>query len=323
MFESKADILDALRMPKERFSAELMPQAYELMVRRRGGLQAVAMLGYTNICKNQCLYCGMRAGNNTVPRFRLSPDEVLEAGRAAVREGYHRLFLVAGEDPKYGFDSLLDIVSGLHGMGLALTLACGEFSAEQYRRLKAAGADEYVLKFEMSDPVSFDRLNPSTNFKKRMEGIRLIQESGLALASGNIVGWPGQSLEQLADDILLMRQLSISWAPVIPYLPAKNTPLAAEGGPGDQYLNLREITLLRLMMPDLDITAQQPGPDPSKGLGDEQGNLAAVHAGANRLFVDLADAARAGAFRVIDNRNIIGTDHARRVAALAGLPLEL
>lgn len=111
-----------------------------------------------------------------------------------------------------------------------VSLACGEYERSQYEELRAAGADEYVVKFEMSDRETFDRLNPSTSYDKRMNAIRWVKESGLLLASGNIVDYPGQTLEQLADDILLMKELEISWAPVIPYLPAQNTPLAAEGG---------------------------------------------------------------------------------------------
>lgn len=91
---------------------------------------------------------------------------------------------------------------------------------EQYRELRAAGLDEYVMKFEMSHKDTFERLNPSTTFERRNQGIRWIREAGLLLGSGNIVDFPGQSLDELADDILLMKELEISWAPNIPFMPA-------------------------------------------------------------------------------------------------------
>ena len=127
--------------------------------------------------------------------------------------------------------------------------------------------------------------------------------------------------EELAEDVLLMKELEISWAPVIPYMPAANTPLKEEGGFGSLLTNLKEIALLRLMMPDVDITAQQPGEDKKKGLADPEGNRNAVRAGANILFCDLLPDALARNFRVIDNRNVSGTEHLYQVAELTGKKL--
>ena len=151
-----------------------------------------------------------------------------------------RMFLLAGEDLNYGFDRLLTLISGLRSQGFTISLGAGEWEKSQYQALYDAGVEEYVLKFEMSHPDSFQRLNPSTSFRKRMQCAAWIKEVGMKLASGNIVDWPGQTLDELADDILLMKELEISWAPNIPYLPAANTPLAQEGGPGSFLLNNKE-----------------------------------------------------------------------------------
>lgn len=320
---SKAEILELLRMPQAEYLSSIAPEAREVH-RQAGGnrLTATAMLGYSNICKNQCLYCGMRAANSTVPRYRLTPEAVLEALKAAHSKGFRRVFLISGEDPKYGFDNLLRMVSGAKALGMEwVSLACGEFEKSQYEALHAAGADEYVIKFEMSDPATFDRLNPSTSFSQRMNAIETVQAVGMRLASGNIVDYPGQTLEQLADDILLMQKLDISWAPIIPYMPAQNTPLALEGGPGSLELIWKEISILRLMMPRVNITAQQPGPDLSQGLASAVGNLAALNAGANFLYADLLPAARAADFHVIDNRIIPGLDHIADMARRSGMEL--
>ncbi len=320
--QTKAQILEILQMPEEAFRRDIMPLAADACREAWGGrLLATAMLGYSNICKNQCLYCGMRAGNNTLHRYRLPAADIIASLRQARDYGFTRAFLISGEDPKYPFADLLQIVEAIHGMGMFLSLATGEFEPAQYAELKGAGADEYVLKFEMADPVTFDRLNPSTNFQKRMAGIRAVQKSGLQLASGNIVDYPGQTLEQLADDILLMKELEISWAPIIPYMPAANTPLAQEGGFGSTLLNLKEIAILRLMMPKIKITDQQPGEDKKKGLADPAGNLDAIHAGANLLFCDLLPEARARDFRVVDERNLTGTAHLTQLAEDSGLEL--
>ncbi|MEG2204857.1 MAG: hypothetical protein RRY21_06830, partial [Oscillospiraceae bacterium] len=240
--------------------------------------------------------------------------------RAASELGFRRIFLISGEDPKYGFDRLLSIVSGAHALGLWVSLACGEFSPEQYQELHAAGANEYVLKFEMSDREVFNRLNPSTDFDRRMKSIEEVLKSGMRLASGNIVDYPGQTLSQLADDLLLMQRLGISWAPVIPFLPAQHTPLGT-GARGNLLLNTKEISILRLMLPEVNITAQQPGEDLSQGLAGAQGNLAALAAGANMLFADLLPDALTKNFSVVDNRVTLGLDHIREMARRSGMSL--
>ncbi len=317
--ETREQVKEILRMPEEAFFRDVVPEAGRTMEKTLGRrLRVTSMMGFTNICKNQCLYCGMRAGHTGIPRYRIAAEDVIAAGLAAADAGFGRIFLIAGEDPGYGFDQMLRIVSTLKARGMYISLACGEYSDGQYAELRAAGAEEYVVKFEMSRPESFNRLNPSTNFERRMQAIRAIQKSGMKLASGNIVDWPGQTEEELTEDIMLMRDLQISWAPVIPYLPARGTPLAEEGGRGSLLTMMKEIAILRLMMPGVHITAQQPGKDLSKGLADPEANADAVRAGADVLFFDLLPDPQARNFRVIDDRNISGPAHVYRVAELTG-----
>lgn len=318
---TKKEILELLSIPYEEFQNTVIPEAKKVYCEQRGNeLVSSAMLGFSNICRNRCLYCGMRAGSQ-IERYRISAEDVIAAARTAKEMGFRRMFVISGEDPKYGYENILQIIRGVKALGLHLSLACGEFSPEQYETFASLGADEYVLKFEMSDRETFNRLNPSTDFDRRMRSIEAVKKSGMKLASGNIVDYPGHTLSQLADDILLMQELSISWAPVIPYMPAKGTPLAAEGGRGDIYLNLREIAILRLMMPEINITAQQPGHDLTKGLADDEGNLLALNAGANMLFADFLPDALIGNFSVIDNRVTLGLDHIRDMAARSGMQL--
>ena len=321
---TRQELLEALRLPQDVFMAELVPQARTLVRQRKGNAVSVrAMLGYDNICKNQCLYCGMRAGMKLAHRYRLPPAEVAESAALAKSLGLHRIFLVSGEDPGYAFDDLLLMVRLIREHGLAVSMAAGEFGRDQYAALRDAGVDEYVLKFEMSDPEVFNRLNPSTTFQRRMAAISFIQASGMRLASGNIVDFPGQTDQQLADDLLLTRELNISWAPVIPYMPVPGTPLALEGGRGDRFRLLREVTLLRLMLPEVDITAQQPGDDPAEGLGSPQGNLDALRWGANLLFVDLLSSALSRDFSVVDQRLLGGLAQIRATAEQADMTLAL
>ena len=321
--QSKQEILETLTMPQQTFWEQVAPAARAVCQAHFGDrLLVTAMLAYTNVCKNQCLYCGMRAGS-PIPRYRIPPEEILALSARAREDGLGRMFLLAGEDRHYGFDRLLTMIEGLRQQGYTVALGAGELEQQQYQELAAAGVTEYVLKFEMSHPDSFQRLNPSTDYHKRLRCAQWVRDAGMQLASGNIVDWPGQTLDELADDILLMQQLEISWAPNIPYLPAANTPLAQEGGPGSFLLNNKEMAILRLMLPTIKITAQQPGINPETGLADETGNLNAIACGANLLFCDLLPEAKAKAFRPIDQRKVSGLAHCEQVAAKTGLTLDL
>lgn len=326
---NKKEIIEVFQMPREQYEREIMKPAFDTLLAHKKGVSAAAMLGYSNICKNQCLYCGMRAGKHLPKRYRISAADILELARSAREIGLKRLFLVSGEDPNYPFDDLLAVIEGAGKMGFAkISLGAGEFSREQYRELRAAGLDEYVMKFEMSHKDTFERLNPSTTFERRNQGIQWIREAGLLLGSGNIVDFPGQSLDELADDILLMKELEISWAPNIPFMPAAGTPLAVreDGSPspfGSVDKMHREISLVRLLLPEADITAQQPGRERKNGLGDQEGNRDAIRSGGNLLFVDMLPAALAGAFRVVDNRMLQDLAHVRQTAEAAGAPFVL
>lgn len=319
---TRQEIQEILNMPEEVFWKDVAPAARKTARDQFGdNLMVTAMLAYSNICKNQCLYCGMRAGNQ-IPRYRIPPAEILDLSKRARADGLSRMFLIAGEDKNYGFDNLLSLVSSLKEQGFAVSLAAGELEKHQYQALYEAGVEEYVLKFEMSNPESFNRMNPSTDFHARMERARWIKEIGMKLGSGNIVDWPGQTQEELVQDILLMKELDISWAPNIPFLPAMGTPLAGEKR-GDFLTNFKEIAILRLMMPHIKITAQQPGYDGKGGLSNSQGNLDAIACGANLLFCDLLPDAKANDFRPVDGRNVSGMKHCEDVAELTGLTLDL
>lgn len=324
---NRNEIMEILRMPEEEYRETVMKQAFTTLIERSNKLYGTAMLGYTNICKNGCLYCGMRAGNK-IPRYEISKEDVIESIRLAKNSGYNRIFLISGEHPGYGFDNLLEIVKAADGMDMFITLACGEYSARQYEELRDAGANEYVIKFEMGQKAVFDRLNPSTNFEQRMQAIEAVKKSGMELASGNIVGYPGQTDEMIAEDIELMNALEISWAPVVPYMPAHGTPLAEEESTEGTFVfqrmkTLKTLSVLRLMMPDIRITAQQPGNDMTKGMATEEGNLDAIKAGGNILFSDLLPDAMAKAFRVTDHRELKGISHLRRMSELTSLELAL
>lgn len=320
MIDTKKDVRSILDMPYEVFKKEVHPQAKDVLIRHKDNQITVsAMLAYNNVCKNNCAYCGMRAGNSGVNRYRIALDDVKRAANHAKSLGLTRLFLISGDDPKYAFEDILQMVTYAKSLGLYVSMGIGELEHSLYDELAHAGLDEYVLKFETSNKEYFKKIKPNTTYQKRMGCIEHIRSTSMQLASGNIVDMPGTSLDTLADDIMLMKELEISWAPIIPYMPVPHTPLAQEGGRGRVDLTLREIAILRLMMPTVNITAQQPGDNPKEGLGSVEGNLNALNCGANMLFVDLLPKDKVKDFSVIDNRMIEGMKHVERITQLAGM----
>jgi biotin synthase len=263
----------------------------------------------------------MRAGMKGLTRYRMDIEDIYKAEDDVKKQGIHKIFLISGEDPKYDFNNIISMVEYGKEIGLFVSLAVGELSTDQYQQLESAGLDECVLKFETSDKEMFAKIKPSTTFENRMKSIELIKNSKMQLASGNIIGLPHQTLEQIANDIMLMKELNISWAPIIPYMPVPGTPLALEGGRGSIETTLKEIAILRIMMPSVNITAQQPGEELKNGLADYQGNLNALNAGANVLFVDMLPITLVKDFNVINNRMIEGMEKVNRLVAASGMNL--
>lgn len=318
--QTKAEVLEILKMPYEEFNNTIKQKAKEIHANsNNNNINVTALFGYDNICKNQCTYCGMRAGNSGFKRYRIGICDAKKTEEAVKKLGIKRIFLISGEDPKYDFKDIISMVKYAKKLGLFVSLAAGEFSVEKYQELEASGLDEYVLKFETSNRDMFKKIKPSTTFENRMKCIEYIKNSNMKLASGNIIGLPYQTLDQVADDIMLMKELNISWAPIIPYIPVPNTPLAKEGGRGSLETTIKEISVLRIMMNKVNITAQQPGEDLKNGLADIQGNLNALNAGANMLFVDMLPQEIVKDFNVINNRMIEGVDRVNRLVEMSGM----
>lgn len=318
--QTKTEVLEILKMPYDEFNNTIKQEAKKIHINNNdNSIIVTSLFGYDNICKNQCTYCGMRAGNSNLKRYRIGLEDAYKTGESVKKLGLDRLFLISGEDPKYDFKDIISMVEHGKKLGLFVSLAAGEFCQEKYKALEAAGLDEYVLKFETSDKDTFAKIKPSTTFENRMKCIEYIKNSRMKLGSGNIIGLPHQTLDQVADDIMLMKELDISWAPIIPYMPVPNTPLAKEGGRGSLETTMKEISILRIMMPKVNITAQQPGEDLKNGLADVQGNLNALNSGANMLFVDMLPQALVKNFNVIENRMIEGMENVDRLVEMSGM----
>jgi len=217
------------------------------------------IIEFSNYCRQECLYCGLRRVNPTLARYRMSPEEMIQAAsRALSVHRFGTFVLQSGEDPGYPKDELCDATEEIKRMGPAVTLSVGQMPKQDYELWKDSAADRFLLKFETSDPVLFRKLKPTTTLYERLECIKHLQELVYQVGSGIILGLPGQDLESVASDLLLMRRLDLEMVSIGPFIPHPDTPLGSMSiaNPIETIRStLRTIAVARLMVPMAHIPA--------------------------------------------------------------------
>jgi len=213
------------------------------------------LVEFSNHCAKNCHYCGLRAGNRGLSRYRMEEDEILESARVAKDNGCGTVVLQSGEDPGFPADRLCRVVETIkERTGLAVTLSVGEKTRDEYRRFREAGADRYLMRFETSDPVLFARVKPGSSLESRLERLGWLRELGFQVGSGALIGLPGQTTSMRVEDLLLIRRLDLDMIGVGPFLPHPETPLR-DNASGNFDVTLRYLALLRLMNPQAHIPA--------------------------------------------------------------------
>ncbi len=219
-----------------------------------------AIIEFSNVCANDCLYCGIRASNPVPARYRMTPGEIVAAAKQIAAAGTAgTLVLQSGETPGESDDEMEALLRRLKAElpGLALTLSVGNRPRETYARWKDAGMDRYLLRFETSDAALFARLHPDCTLAERLQCLRDLQSLGVQTGGGFMVGLPGETIEILADNIRLCREFDFDMIGIGPYIPNPDTPLG--GHPNvyadDPEMFFRAIAVLRLANPDAHIPA--------------------------------------------------------------------
>lgn len=223
-------------------------------VRREHYGDAVFLRGlieFTSYCKNNCLYCGLRAGNPKAERYRLSREEILACCGEGYRLGYRTFVLQGGEDPFYTDDMICDVVTRIKTKypDCAVTLSIGEKPRESYVRYFEAGADRYLLRHETADPVHYARLHPpQMSFDNRRRCLYDLKEIGYQVGAGFMVGSPYQTTDCLIADLRFLQELQPDMIGIGPFISHHDTPFKEEKN-GTAALTLRLISILRLMFP--------------------------------------------------------------------------
>ncbi|MCX7828167.1 MAG: [FeFe] hydrogenase H-cluster radical SAM maturase HydE [Thermanaerothrix sp.] len=240
------------------------------------------IIEFSNHCSGRCLYCGLRGDNRGLERYRMDEDEIVSCALEAVDAGYMSLVLQSGEDGAYTREALGRVIERIKSVkDVAITLSIGERSYEDYRYLKEAGADRFLMKHETCDEGLYDRLHPHSSFRRRMECLGQLKELGYQVGSGFMVGLPGQSLRSIALDVLLLRKLDVDMAGIGPFISHPATPLGGAAN-GDPFLVLKTVALARLVCrrPHLPATT-------ALGVLDRRGRDMAFFSGANVVMQKL------------------------------------
>lgn len=241
------------------------------------------LIEFSNICRNNCLYCGIRKGNAKVCRYRMSSEELIETARKAADIGFKTIVMQSGEDTYFNTERMCSIIEQIKKFDVAVTLSIGERSYAEYKAFREAGADRYLMRIETTDKKLYRKLDPNMSWQRRYECLLILRELGYELGSGIMVGLPEQSISSIADDLIFLKDLRIDMAGIGPFIPHPDTPLAKYSG-NNLHLSLRTMAIMRLMMPDINI----PATTAMESL-HPQGRLMALQSGANVVMPNVTE----------------------------------
>mgnify|MGYP000922295066 CR=1 FL=1 len=242
------------------------------------------IIEFSNICKRNCLYCGLRSSNTNIKRYRLTSDQIIEFASNAVEYGYKTIVMQSGEDEYYTVDKLKYIITNIKKMDAAVTLSIGEKTYEEYKAYKEAGADRYLMRIETTDKKLYEYMDPGMSHENRKLCLKNLKQLGYELGTGCLVGLPNQTIESLADDILFFRDVEADMIGLGPFVPNQDTPLKNYKSDGNFIMSLKVMALTRLLIPDANIPATT-----AMETLNPNGRIIALQSGANVVMPNVTE----------------------------------
>lgn len=295
-------------------AARLREKYYGNKVYMRG------LIEFTNFCKNNCYYCGIRRDNKNASRYRLTEEEILDCCKNGYELGFRTFVLQGGEDPYYTDERICTIIEEIKKRypDCAVTLSIGEKERASYQAYFDAGADRYLLRHETADEVHYQKLHPSQmSLAHRKQCLRELKEIGYQTGCGFMVGSPGQTLDTLYEDLLFIKELQPEMVGIGPFIPHQDTPFA-EKKAGTLEDTLRLLAIIRLIHPMV-LLPSTTALGTIHSMGREKGILA----GANVVMPNLSPVQVRDKYTLYDNKICTGEEAAecrgcleRRVAAV-------
>jgi biotin synthase len=263
------------------------------------------LIEFTNYCKNDCYYCGLRLSNSNLERYRLSLEEILECCRTGDKLGIKTFVLQGGEDPWFTTDRVTEIVSRIRKEfpDHAITLSIGERHKSDYEIFFHAGANRFLLRHETASDEHYAKLHPSSmGIENRKQCLRNLKNIGYQVGAGFMVGTPHQTPECLLEDIRFLEELQPQMVGIGPFIPQKDTPFASQP-PGNLNLCLKMIAVSRIVLPKALIPATT-----AVGTIAPNGRELALEAGANVFMPNLTPTAFRKLYALYDDKICIGDD---------------
>lgn len=271
------------------------------------------LIEFTNYCKNDCFYCGIRKGNQNINRYRLTRKQILDCCKSGYKLGFRTFVIQGGEDPYFTDERMVEIISSIKSLypDCAVTLSMGERSYESYQRLANAGADRYLLRHETYDSRHYAKLHPpGLTAAARQQCLWNLKEIGFQAGTGFMVGSPYQTTEQLADDMLFLEKFRPHMVGIGPFISHHETPFASFAS-GTAELTLFMLALIRIMLPQVLLPA-------TTALGSiaSDGRARGILAGANVVMPNLSPANVRADYSLYDNKAFMGSEAAESLHLL-------
>ncbi len=310
----KKELMELIEQNKDGPSPDIAQKALNLKIKNYGkSIYVRGLIEFTNYCKNDCFYCGIRRGNRNAVRYRLSEEQILRCCEEGYNYGFRTFVLQGGEDEYYNVKRLCDLINKIKTKypECAVTLSVGEKSREEYAALKSAGADRYLLRHETANEAHYNKLHPSElSLSNRKRCLYDLKELGFQTGAGFMVGSPYQTYETLAEDLIFLKELEPHMVGIGPFIAQKDSIFKDEPD-GSLGLTLTMLALTRIILPDVLLPATTAlgtiAPD-----GRERGFMV----GANVVMPNLSPQENRANYALYDNKISTGAEAASGLAEL-------
>ena len=271
------------------------------------------LIEISNICKNDCLYCGIRRSNASCDRYRLSPDEIFECCVTGYSLGFRTFVMQGGEDPYFSDDLLIPLIKKIksHFPDCAITLSLGERSKGSYKALFSAGADRYLLRHETANKTHYSRLHPNNmSFDERIRCLYNLKGIGFQTGCGFMVGSPYQTASDIAADLKFIEEFSPDMCGIGPFIPHNATPFKNESA-GSVELTCYLLSIIRLIKPKILLPATT-----ALGTLADRGREMGILSGANVVMPNLSPTDVREKYTLYNNKLATGAESAEKLAKL-------
>ena len=294
---------------------ELHRRAREMAVAYYGNkIYIRGLIEFTNYCKNNCYYCGIRCANKQAERYRLTLDQILSCCETGWNLGFRTFVLQGGEDLYFTDEKICEIVREIKKRypECAVTLSIGEKSEESYQAYFDAGADRYLLRHETADETHYRKLHPKQmSLFFRENCLKILKKIGYQTGCGFMVGSPGQTVDTLFEDLMFIKELEPEMVGIGPFIPHKDTPFAKEPA-GTLDMTLRLLSIIRLIHPHVLLPSTT-----ALGTIDPKGREKGILAGANVVMPNLSPVSVRDKYTLYDNKICTGDEAAECKACMA------